>query len=189
MKSNSILLLFGIAMLLASGCSSVKTKHPLSNNPKAIDQEEFEGAWLADDQIFHVKFASNGVAKVAGVEWGSNDFHIVHGEMIVTEGEEHNFLSIRFQEEGKWMDDYFFLPYTFTDQDDLILWAPDADAFKDLIEKKKLQGVVEKGKYSTNITITNAPTSLFKIINNPEDMKLFEYREPIVLRKIIKETD
>ncbi len=81
MKSNSILLLFGIAMLLASGCSSVKTKHPLSSNPKAIDQEEFEGAWLADDQIFHVKFASNGVAKVAGVEWASSSGLNGNGQM------------------------------------------------------------------------------------------------------------
>jgi hypothetical protein len=186
MKLNLSLPLLLIALLVASGCSSVTTTHPLSSNPKPIDQEEFEGAWLADDQTFHVKFSSNGVAKIAGVEWKSNQFHIVHGEMIVTEGDEHNFLSVRFQEDGEWMEDYFFLPYTFTEQDDLILWAPDTDVFEELIEKKQLQGIIKKGKYSTNITITNAPAGLLEIINDPENLKLFEYREPTILRKITK---
>lgn len=184
MRVIVIAILLGSIMLFASGCSSVTTRHPLSGNPEAIEKEEFEGTWIADDNVFHVKFAGNGVAQIAGVEWESDQFHIVHGEMIVTKGNEHNFISVRFEENGKWMDDYAFLSYKFTDQGDLVLWVPDIDVFEEMVEKNLLQGVVRKGQYSTNITITDTSAKILEIINNPDNLKIFRYREPVFLRKL-----
>ncbi len=187
MKSHSILLLLGVAVMVSSGCSSVTTQFPLPRNPKPIDQGEFEGAWLADDKVLHVQFASNDVANIATLEWESNQFHIVHGEMIVTKGEENNFLSVRFQKEGVWMDAYYFLSYKLTDQGNLILWLPDPDSFEEMVDEKRLQGIIKKGKYSTNIVITNTPAELLKIINDSHNSELFEYKEPIVLKRLTKE--
>lgn len=184
MRVISTLLLLVMAMLLATSCSSVSTSFPLSDDPKPIDQKEFEGAWLVDEEVFHVRFDSNGVAQTAVVEWKSNEFHIVRGEMTVAEGEENNFLSIRFQEDGKWTNNYFFLSYTFTEDHDLILWAPDVEAFEELLEKKELQGIVEKDQYSTSITITNEPALFLKCINDPDNLKLFQYRDPLILKKL-----
>ncbi|MFH1038637.1 MAG: hypothetical protein V1789_08240 [PVC group bacterium] len=188
MRQFSIVLLSISAMLLTSGCSSVTTKHPLSNNPKPIDQEKFEGVWLVDDTVVHVQFGSNGIAQIAGLEWENNQFHIVQGEMIVTEGDKHNFLSVRFQEDGKWMDDYLFLAYKFSEQGDLILWLPNEDVFEEAIEKKQLDGVIKQQQYSTDITITTAPEKLLEFIIDPDNLKLFEYREPMILRKVAGDT-
>ena len=179
-----IALLSGVILLLSVGCSAVTIKDPLSENPEPIDQEKFEGTWLMDDEVFHVKFGSNGVAQIAGMEWESNQFHIVHAEVIVTKGDKHNFLSVRVQEDGEWMDEYFFLSYIFSENGDLVVWSPDVDMFEDKIENGHLQGVITEGKYSTHVSITNSPLKLLKLINDPENMKLFEYGDPTIIRKI-----
>ena len=184
MKLSLSLPLFLIALLVASGCSSVTTLHPLSSNTEPIDQEKFEGVWLVDDGTIHVKFASNGVARIAGLEWKDGQFHVNQGEAIVTQGKQHNFLSVRYKEsDGRW-EGYYFLSYKFTDQGDLILWPPVPEVFAKMVKRKELQGIVKKGKYTTSVSVTNAPGGLFDIINNPENLELFDYREPLVLKKI-----
>ena len=187
MKQLLPVLLSIFTILLTLSCSSVTTRHPLSNNPEPIDQKKFEGVWLVDDdEVVHVKFTGSGIARIAGLEWEEDQFIITHGEMIVSEGDEHNFLSVRFQENGKWMDDYFFLPYKFTEQGDIVLWLPNEDAFEKAINKKQLHGIINEEQYSTNITITNTSEKLFNFINDPDNLKLFEYREPIILYKITR---
>ena len=104
MRSKLIPRLFGLAIIVAAGCSSVTTQQPLSSDPKPIDHEAFEGAWQADDQILHIRFSSDGVAHIAGIGWEDNQFRMEQGEVIVAEGDKHNFLSARFREEGKWPD-------------------------------------------------------------------------------------
>ena len=101
-SSATIVLLSISAAAFTSGCSFVTTKHPLSAKPSTIDQEKFEGAWFGveEDQIVHVRFADNGVARIATLEWGENQFRILHAEMIVTEGDEHNFFLFDFRKMG-----------------------------------------------------------------------------------------
>jgi len=177
-------LLFGCIIFLSIGCSGVTTKYPLSDNPKPIDQDKFEGAWLMDNKVFHLKFASNGVAQISGVKWENDQFQLVHVEMIITKGDKHNFLSVRIQEDGKWMDDYYLLSYMFSENGDLVVWSPNVDIFKNLVEKNHLQGVVTGDKYSTNVSITNAPVRFLKLINDPENLTLFNYTKPTIIRKI-----
>ena len=184
MKPFSIVLLSISAMVLTAGCSSVRIKQPLSGVPKPIDREAFEGAWLTGDTVLHVKFDKNSVAQIAGVDWKDDQFHITRAEMIVTEGDKHNFLSVRAQEDGKWMDGYLLAAYKFSEQGDLILWAPRVDTFEEAIEKKQLNGEVKEQQYSTNITITDPPEKLLEFINDPDDLKIFDYREPMILHKV-----
>jgi hypothetical protein len=187
MTLNGIFRLLLLTLLLGSGCSSVTTTHPLSRDQHAVDVEKFEGIWLMENGSIHVKFTDNGVAKLAGLDWKENAFRVIRGEAIVTEGKKHNFLSVRYQErEGEW-EGYFFLPYKFTDQGDLILWPPVPKEFERMVESKKLLGIVRKGEYSTSITITNAPGALLDVINDPDSLKLFEYRKPMVLKKIAED--
>lgn len=183
----TMILCSACVIFLSVGCSSVTTPYPLSDPPKPIDQDKFEGTWLIDDAVFHLKFARNGIAQVAGVEWENDQFQLIHFEMIVTKGETHNFLSVRIQEEGTWLDEYHLLSYTFSDHGDLVIWNPHVDGFKKLLEEKHLQGIVTDGKYSTDISITNAPVRLLEWLNDPEHLTLFNYTEPTILRKISEE--
>lgn len=187
MKQFLLVLLSIFIIAFTPGCSSVTIRYPISNSPDPIDEEKFEGIWLVDDdEVIHVKFDSNGIARIAGLEWENNQFIMVHGEMIVSAGGEHNFMSVRFKENGKWMKDYYFLIYKFTDKGDLVLWLPDVDAFEEAIMKKQLHGIIEKDEYSTNIIITNTSEELLNFISDTSGQKLFEYREPIVLYKITR---
>jgi hypothetical protein len=187
MKQFLLVLLSIFIILLTISCSSVTSKYPLSANPEPIDQKNFEGVWQVDnDEVVQIKFANNGIAMIAGLEWQSDQFIIMRGEMIVSEGNEHNFLSIRFKEKGKWMDGYLFLPYKFTEQGDLILWPPVVDAFEEAIREKILQGTIEMGEYSTSIMLTSSPEKLFNFINNSDNFNLFDYRDPIILLKVTR---
>ena len=92
----AILVAISVSLLVA-GCTSVTTQYPLSADAKPLDKEKFEGTWLIDKNAFSIRFASNGVARIAGVEWKDDQFQLLQGEMIVTEGKENNFLSVRFR--------------------------------------------------------------------------------------------
>jgi hypothetical protein len=170
--------------LFVIGCSSVTIEQPLSEHPTPLDKDKFEGTWLIEKLILDIRFASNGVARIATTDWKDDRFRLVQGEMIVTEGRKDNFISVRFEEDGAWTNQYFLLQYTFTDNGDLVLWLPNMDEFEDAIRTNTLQGVIEK-QYSTSISVTNPPAGLLDFMNDPQRQNLFELREPIVLRRIV----
>ena len=161
-----ILAALGCSVLLLCHCSTVSTTHPLATKPKAIDKQKFEGVWrIDDDAVLQIKFAKDGIARIAGTEWENDQFTLVRGEMHVVEGKEHNFLSVRFEEDGEWEENYLFAAYKFSEQGDLIFWSPNASEFKKAVEKKLLntETSIEKEakskpaakKSSSSIVITN----------------------------------
>ena len=182
-KIGLILLPILVATLLC-GCSTVTITQPLTKDPKPINQEEFEGVWILEDQSIHIKFGSDGIARIATLEWKDDRFELKRGEMIVTPGKAHNFLSVRFQEDGEWESRYHFLPYKFTDQGDLVLWPPKIGEFEKAVAKQQLKGSIKKGEHSTHVTITDAPDKVLEFINAPDKMNLFKYRDPLVLHKL-----
>jgi hypothetical protein len=175
-----IIVLAMLVVILGAGCSSVTTVNPLSLETKPLDKDKFEGTWLLGKESVSVRFASNGVARIAGVRWENDQFRLEQREMIITEGEEYNFLSIRFEEDGKWTNQFFFLQYHFTEEGDLLLWLPNSKVFEEAIKTNRLQGV----KHNSGVIITNTPGELLKFINNSDNLQLFEYREPIVVKKV-----
>jgi len=174
---------------------TVNSLHPtavlpvcLSHNntaPKSIDKKKFEGTWLVnnDGQTAQVKFDDSGVAHVAGMEWDGEHFKIGDRvEMTIIEGVGNNFMNLRVEENGKWSKDYFFAQYMFSESGDLIVWFPDAKAFKIALNRKLITGTISKD--NSSVTITSDATTLLKLLNKPEDLSLFDYQNPGVLRKI-----
>ncbi len=177
-----------MAMLLG-GCSSVTLEHPLSAEPKPVDKDKFEGTWLGGTIAFDVRFAKNGVAKFAAMRWKDDEFHIQRGEMIVTEGTKDNFISIRVEDEhGKMPDAYGFLRYAFVNDGDLVVWWPNVQVFEEAIEKKILQGGIERGQ-NTRITVASKPADVLAFIDDPDRTDVFVYGQPTVLRKIAPAAD
>lgn len=174
------------AALLLCQCSPVTTTHPLTTKPKAIDREKFEGSWLIDDEghTLQVKFDDEGIAQIAALEWKNNHFELETMEMTIAEGGEHNFMSLRAKEDGQWMKNYFFAQYKFTEQGDLVAWLPDSKAFENAIKEKLIHGKIKPGKYSTDINVSSDASTLLKLINSSKNPELFDYQNPIVLRKI-----
>jgi len=179
------LALFFVPLLLAlSGCSFVTTQQPLSSAPEPIDRDKFEGSWLSEEEVVFIRFAASGVARLAGLDWQDDRFQMVQGEMIITRGKEGNYLSVRFEEEGKWQNRYYLVQYKFTDQGDLLLWFPDEDVFAKAVEDGLLAGEVKPEAHRDDIFITDAPEKVLHFLDNPGPLRLFNTDQPLILKKI-----
>jgi hypothetical protein len=174
---------FAVLVLLC-GCSTVTMSRPLSEDPKPLDQKKFEGTWIANGGALTVRFAKNGIAKFASVDWKDDEFHLVRGEMIVTHGLNRRFLSLRIEEDGKWMDNYLLLQYRFTDDGDLLVWEPSYGAFEEAVNRGALQGTIREQKYSKTIAITSDPQVVLGFIDAREEKGLFEYQEPHLFKRV-----
>ena len=176
---------FFIPLLLSlSGCTFVTTQHPLPSAPEPIDRDKFEGAWLSEEEVIFIRFAASGVARLAGLDWQDDRFQMLQGEMIITRGKKGNYLSVRFQEEGKWQDRYYLIQYEFTDQGDLLLWFPNEDVFSEAVEDGMLAGEVKPEAHRDDIFITDAPEKVLRFIENPGSLRLFNTDQPLILKKI-----
>lgn len=170
------------------GCSSVSITQPLSER-STVDQQKFAGTWVFDDQTIQVTFSDDGVGHLAGLQWDSGDYRITRAEIIVTQGKDCNYLSICSKDNGKKGDGYSFAQYTFTEPGDLVLWAPNVSAFAEAVDAGKLEGSVKREEYTVNVKITSPPTKVLAFLDDPANTWLFEYKRPLVLRKLDKSDD
>jgi len=187
----SLVMLAGLGLVLV-GCDSVGTRYPLSADPQPIDVEQFEGAWMMENDVIHIHYDSQGVARMAGVEWDdqADAFKLNQAEIIVAEGAGHNYISLGIAEDeaaeaGKF-DEYMLVQYYFTDEPDMVIWMPVSGAFAEAVESGKLKGEITKGEMSTSVLLTDSGETIIKFLDDPENDDLFQYREPLILRKISK---
>jgi hypothetical protein len=172
-------------VLAIGGCSSVTIMEPLPMISDAAEDARFQGEWVMGDQIFYMRFGSNGIGQFVGVDWENDQFQLEKGEFIVSKGSEKSFLSVRVLEKGKWQEGYFLVQYHFTREGDLLLWRSEANAFADAVEKGKLKGTTEKGKSSVSVVITSPPEKILAFVNDPLNGALFDCKEPMVFKRLI----
>jgi hypothetical protein len=182
--TGKIVVLVSWVVLLSLGCSSVTTVQPLPWKTEPGDQDRFEGTWLVGDDSFQIRFTESGVARFAGLDWEDDQFRLEQGEMIICRGEHLGFLSVRTREDGEWTDHYYLVQFKFTDPGELLLWLPEADAFADAIAHNRVKGTVDGDGTGTDITITSPPEALLDLIDDPEDLELFDYKSPLILRRV-----
>jgi hypothetical protein len=169
------------------GCASVTIRQPLPAKSDAAEQAMLEGEWVSEGQIIYVRFGENGIGRFAGVDWKEGRFQLDEGELIVTKGEGKSFLSVRVKESGVWDERYYFAQYRFTEPGgNLVLWLPDTKAFGDAVAKGKLEGVVEKGKHTQSVTISSKPEKVLEFLNDPANGALFDEKEPMILKKLVR---
>lgn len=188
------LVAIAVAMLL-SGCMGVASTRPFTANPTPADKQRFEGIWQAgNDGVLYVWFECSDTAQLAmldshgdGLRMGQMDMFIVPSKKEEDQGET-GFLSVPEQimnpayypEELK-NRHFYFAQYKFITPKDLVIWMPNVDFFKETIKAGLLHGE-ENGE--GGVTITSSPAELMAFIDNPKNLSLFDYRNPLLLRKI-----
>lgn len=179
--------LLSVLLLLPAlaGCSSVTVRQPLPLMADAAELADFEGDWVSEGQVLHLRFGADGIGRLAGLEWRDDRFIVNEGELVVSRGAERSFLSVRLTENGSWLEGYYFVQYRFTGQGDLVLWLPDAAAFADAVAKGKLAGTVEKGSNAGSVAIASPPEKLLAFLTDPANGSLFDYREPMIVKKLL----
>lgn len=169
---------------LLAGCSSVVTVQPL---PQTRDQREhalLEGEWLSEDSVVSLRFASDGVGRIAALDWRDDRFQIEEARLMICKGVAGSYFTVRVREHGAWEDNYYFARYRLTSRGDLLVWVPTVDVFRAAVAAGRLEGTVAKGKWGTSVTVTSAPEKLLAFLEGRHNGNLFEWEEPIILRRL-----
>lgn len=179
-----MLLVMGMFSFTGAGCATVSVSSPLSATPTPRDVSCFEGVWLMDKETLTIRFDKNGVGQVGAAEFKEDKFQLFQAELYTTHGQHRRFLTLRLQEQGQWLPDYFLVQYDFTDQGDLLIWSPELEPFAALVKGKKLQGEVQLDGMAKKVRLTSPGDAILKALDTPELTGYFRYQKPSVLRRI-----
>lgn len=144
------------------------------------EQEQLAGTWQIDKQALHVAFTSNGIPWLALVEWSGDDFEMKKFPVHFTKRNDALYLSMP-GDPNREKDGYYFAEIKVDDQG-IVLWNPDPDVFKGLIEGGALRGTVEKDTYATTIRLDNSALEILERIST--NAAAFNYKDPLILRKL-----
>ncbi|MDD2336522.1 MAG: hypothetical protein PHD01_08075 [Geobacteraceae bacterium] len=173
-----------LLLLLLGGCSYVAILQPLPQAGDPVAQALLEGEWLSGDTVVSLRFASNGIGCIAGLDWKDDHFRIEEGEVIVSNVAEKYYFSARFRNNAKWEDRYYFVRYRLTAEGDLLLWPPVVGTFEHAVNAGALAGTVERGAWGTRVTVSSAPETILKYLTEQCSGELFEYEDPTVLKRL-----
>ena len=184
-RSGAILVLGALLVSAVTGCASVTLLQPLPATADATERARLEGEWIAEDQIIHVRFGSNGMGQIAGVDWKDGQFRLETGEITACRGARQRFLSVRVKTDQEWEPHYYFAQYDFTPEGDLLLRLPDPVLFDAAVQTGRLEGTVEKTDYFHTVEISSAPEVLVAFLNDPESGELFDFKDPMILKRLV----
>jgi hypothetical protein len=169
---------------LLAGCSSVTMKEPFPMSQLSEEErQQLEGTWNVDDEVMQVAFTSNGIAQVAWMEWENEAFHLKSVPVYITKKNETLYISLQFEDKNTDSESpgYVFFELKPSAKK-LILWPPNVDFFKTLVESGKLDGSVESDKYSDAVFLNNPAVEILELITT--NAAAFDYKEPAVFQRL-----
>ncbi len=185
MKSTHIAFLAALSLFFIVGCSSVSFKHPLSPTKVSEKQQhDLQGAWIFNKSVFQLEFQGDAKADIATIYRKDDKFKLETGEAYFTRLGEKDYMSIRFKYDDKQWGDYFIFRYTVVDEN-LVLWAPNAEKFKELVRENTIFGEINETETDTDIIVSSGSetlTNLFKL----EGKIKYDYEDPLVFKHIVK---
>ena len=168
-----------ILAVFAAGCSSVKTEHPVSADPEALDKDRLEGVWLVEDEIVHLRFGDDDVGRLAAIDWHGGEFRIRRYEFIVARAGEGRYVSLR--EKGE--EEYDLLAYDFAENGDVVVYGEATDAFARAVGEGRLRGEVRRKEEDTDVVVASSTDSLLSFLASAPPGDLFE-DTAFVLRRL-----
>ncbi len=188
-RSNFRLMLAALAAALLAGCGAL-TEQPLPAVPLAdAERARFDGAWVGDppDEVVSIRVSCDGVGHVASLEWDDGAFRMERTEAVFSEGRKggakSRFISLRLADKGgkpAKQPMYLLLKYRFQNDDTLVLWGANPEPFAAAIRAGRLHGQVDR--YDN--VITSPPQTVLDFIDDPDDVRLFAYAQPMVWHKV-----
>jgi len=170
--------------LLSFGCSSVTTLSPLPADMETPELETFVGTWQFEDEVVQVALREEGVACVAGLAWDDSAFVMKQGELTVTQGEHRSFLCFAAYDSDMPSDQFLFFQYRFLSPDLLIVWRPRIDAFQSAVDGGFLTAA--DGSTARQLVLDVESETLLAFIDDPTRTDLFEYEDPLLLRRSLR---
>jgi len=167
-----LILVLGVTF---SGCTAVYCIKPMGETPVSIEPEDWDGSWMHDDGFINIKVndAEKGTFEAAWIE--NKKLESVNVQLqscgdwffgsSLDSAEKQRYIWGRIKKEGQ----------------QLVIWAPDVDKFKVLVEEKILPGKVDS---DGNVSLGELSSEHMKIIASEKKGVLFEWDDPVVLFRI-----
>lgn len=166
------------------GCYEVLSPRPMGELDVKLIPEEWDGVWFVSDSDFVV-------FKVADPETSSLQASFLERDETGSPVLEHTSFFVR--ESGDWLfismpnvNEEHTEPVEYhwgrakKDGDTLLVWLPDHDKFEKLVN----EGVLPGETASTDVKLGELDSSHYAILTSEERGVLFDWDEPIILRRI-----
>jgi hypothetical protein len=139
-----IVRVIGVAFLVIAlaACGSVMVEQPAGDKPLVLDPEDWEGAWVLDEDLYMVRVVNSemGEIEIAAVEKSSDgEFRLETMTLILRDGGDWILGNLRDEE---WEEPGFALAFGKLDDDQLLILVPDVAKFRALVEAGTLPGQV-----------------------------------------------
>ena len=176
---------FALALALAlAACTSVRMEKRFAPGGWTPEKARLDGVWQVDRAYVYLKVASNGVAMLDMPEWKEGNFHVDHGELTAAAAGEANYLCFRMDSDGTNNGGYGFAEYKLSGDDELICWPPNFAAFETALASNRLAGTKEGTNSVKKILLATPPEKLLGFFQDRAGAGLFDYKSPLVFRKV-----
>lgn len=179
MKLSRLIILLALAIFI-SACSVVKSVNKLGGEHYKVSKEQWEGTWIAEDGALQIKVLKpdSGELQIMFIENGKLESYTLFL------GRNGSDTYINFVENA---DDQFYYPAKFKKSNNqIIVWLLSTEMLKQAIINKEIDGKIIKQKYSDDILITASPEELNQYFTDNKQHMLFDYEEPLILRRLVK---
>lgn len=170
-------ILFMACIFLLSACSMVYSPKPMGEAPVVLKADSWDGNWIHPEGVIAIKVTDSrkGEMEISFVDDGAVEKHSIlikkSGDWVFGSLKEENelprYLWARLKKEGN----------------QLLVWTPDSDKFKHLIEKKIIPGSLDS---DGNIVLGELSSDNIKSIASSEHGVLFDWDEPMVLFRVFQ---
>lgn len=169
-----------LCLVVMTGCSSVFLNEPFPDSQLTPEeQKELSGTWLLDNTVGYVRFTSNGIPWMAGIEWKDDGFVLGKSRIHFTKHNQTLYISMQIEPDRN--NEYLFGEIK-PDGDKAYVWGPDPDYFAEQVKSGSLKGSVKKDKHSTSVSLETPPAAILELIST--NHLAMDYKNPLILRKL-----
>jgi len=184
MRTHGLLLTTLVGLTLAA-CSGVFSTQPVGREPVTLVAEEWEGTWTDSENFLEIRIvdADSGRLEAAWIERRDGDFELERVEVLVRrEGGAIFGNSLQEPESGEGRESeeprrYAFFRLT-RDDGKILIWWPNVDAFKALVEAGTLPGEVTEGN---DVELGPLEPEHLALLAGGASSGLWQWQEPGVL--------
>lgn len=180
MKRN-IICIFFVFFALCS-CTIVGSKGPIGETPVLVKAKDWDGTWFnpgGDYCKIKVKSETDGILRIAWIEDGKELTH-KSSDVFIRKSEAWLFASMKEEEDKTITDNVYVWAMIKKEKEIILIWLPNKDRFKTLIEAKTLPGEIKKD----SVLLGDLKPEHMKIIASERRSLLFDWEEPLVLIKL-----
>lgn len=184
MKKIQALIRVAPAVVLCTliGCSTVTTVNPFGQPLETDLSTELSGTWIgAEGNQLRIHCDGDGRLTYALTEWKEDQggFVLETGDGVLTSIGDHVFLNDIEDKEDE-ASVYSFLLLRVMDGQ-LIVWLPNVDEFRSLVEAEILKGTIKEEEHSENVVLTGSSEEIAKAVESLDLAKLFDWSEPAIV--------